>query len=91
MVRYGFRVLNLNRIELTVYAGNEPAIRAYRRAGFVQEGRARQVFYRNGVYEDALRFGILRSEWEDDLEDSTEQAEHDEDELPVCDPALVTK
>jgi hypothetical protein len=49
------------------------------------------VFYRDGLYEDALCFGILRSEWEDDLQDSAEQAEQDQDELPVCDPALVTK
>ncbi|MHC4091981.1 MAG: GNAT family N-acetyltransferase, partial [Planctomycetota bacterium] len=37
-VRYGFKELNLNRISLSVFADHERAIRAYRRAGFVQEG-----------------------------------------------------
>ena len=75
MISYGFRVLNLNRIGLSVYAGNKPAIRAYRRAGFIQEGRRRQSFYRNGAYEDELQFGILRNEWRGDAGPSFEDAE----------------
>ena len=63
MLRYAFEELNLNRVSLTVYADNRRAIRAYRRAGFVPEGRARSAFYRNGRYHDELLFGILRSEW----------------------------
>ncbi len=65
ILRYAFDELNLNRVELSVFADHDRAIRVYRRAGFVQEGRARQAFFRNGRYHDALTFGILRDEWED--------------------------
>lgn len=71
MLRYGFEQRNLNRITLTVMAGNERAIRAYRAAGFVLEGRQRQAFFRDGEYHDCLIFAALRDEWskdEDDLE-----------------------
>lgn len=63
-VRYGFEELNLNRIELAVFASNERGIRAYRNVGFFQEGRLRQAAYRNGKYHDVLQFGMLRSDWE---------------------------
>ncbi|MCB9850705.1 MAG: GNAT family N-acetyltransferase [Phycisphaerales bacterium] len=63
-VRYGFEEMNLNRIELSVFSHNERGVRAYRRAGFVQEGCQRQAFYRNGNYHDVLLFGMLRRDWE---------------------------
>jgi RimJ/RimL family protein N-acetyltransferase len=83
MVRYGFRELNLNRIGLTVYADNERGIRAYRRAGFVQEGRLREVYFRNGSYHDELQFSLLRSEWEDDTDEAGVEVAAEEDDLPV--------
>ena len=63
MLKYGFEELNLNRIELAVCADNERGIRAYRKAGFVLEGRARQALHRQGRYHDLLRFAVLRDEW----------------------------
>lgn len=64
VVQYGFEELNLNRIGLSVFSDNERGIRAYRRAGFEQEGRRRQAFFRNGGYHDELCFGLLRSDWQ---------------------------
>lgn len=92
-VRYGFEELNLNRIALSVYATNERAIRAYRRAGFIQEGCLRQAFYRNGRYHDELCFAILRSEWERQATQEDEQENDqvtEEDELPVVQLAAMT-
>jgi RimJ/RimL family protein N-acetyltransferase len=43
MLAYGFTVLGLHTILLRVYANNERAIRAYRRAGFHEIGRWRQA------------------------------------------------
>jgi RimJ/RimL family protein N-acetyltransferase len=63
-IRYGFRELNLNRIQLSVYANNWRAIRAYQKAGFVHEGCLRQAQYVNGEYVDEYRFAILREEWD---------------------------
>jgi RimJ/RimL family protein N-acetyltransferase len=40
LVRHAFEELGLNRVDLHVFATNEPAIRAYEKAGFVHEGEA---------------------------------------------------
>jgi RimJ/RimL family protein N-acetyltransferase len=63
LCRYGFDVLNLNRIGLSVYAYNERAIRCYERVGFKLEGRRRSARFWNGKYWDILEMGILESEW----------------------------
>jgi RimJ/RimL family protein N-acetyltransferase len=67
IVSYGFSALHLNRIMLTVYAGNPGGIKAYKKAGFQQEGILRQAGYRNGTYHDSIVMSILRSEWEENL------------------------
>lgn len=64
MVRMGFEEFNLNRIQLSVMAHHERAVRLYERAGFVLEGRSREAYFRQGRYVDALRYAILRSDWE---------------------------
>lgn len=53
--------LNLRRLELTVYADNEPAIRLYQRTGFVEEGTHRDYAFRDGQMVDAIamaRFSV---------------------------------
>ena len=47
-----------------INAHNERAQAAYRKAGFVEEGRLRQAMYREGVYHDILVMGLLRDEFE---------------------------
>ncbi len=64
ILRHGFQTLNLNRVSLMVYENNPRAIRAYEKAGFVQEGRLRQSYYQNGEFIDVILMSILRSEWE---------------------------
>ncbi len=63
-LRYAFRELNLNRVQLSVYADNWRAVRVYQKAGFVHEGCLRQALYRHGQFVDEYRFAILREEWE---------------------------
>lgn len=63
MLRYGFDTLNLHRIYLRVNADNERGIKAYRAAGFVDEGRQRQAMFVDGKYVDVLFMGVLREEW----------------------------
>lgn len=64
MLRYGFHELGLNRIGLGVWAFNDRAIAAYRKVGFVEEGRRRQMTFHAGRFYDEVLMGILRSEWE---------------------------
>jgi RimJ/RimL family protein N-acetyltransferase len=63
LIRYGFEILNLNRIMLDVYESNQRAIRSYEKAGFKLEGRKRQAMYKNGKYLDVLQMSVLREEW----------------------------
>jgi RimJ/RimL family protein N-acetyltransferase len=65
MVRYGFQELGLNRIELGVWAFNDRAIAAYRKVGFVEEGRRRQMTFHAGQFHDEVLMSILRSEWDE--------------------------
>jgi RimJ/RimL family protein N-acetyltransferase len=63
MVDYGFAELGLNRIGLHVYAFNDRAIAAYRKAGFVEEGRIRQLVFHDGEFHDEVLMGILADDW----------------------------
>jgi RimJ/RimL family protein N-acetyltransferase len=62
---YGFDRLNLNRVYLGVTDENTAAVRAYQKAGYVEEGRLRQDIYRNGRYYDSIKMSMLRSEYEE--------------------------
>lgn len=53
---------NLRRIELEVYTDNEPAVRLYKRFGFVIEGTHRSYAYRDGAWADAYTMARLRDE-----------------------------
>lgn len=64
MVKYGFEKLNLNKIWLGVNSENTAANRSYQKAGFIQEGVAREEIFRNNQYYDAVYMSILRREYE---------------------------
>jgi ribosomal-protein-alanine N-acetyltransferase len=55
---------HVNRIEASVYAGNEPSGRALKRVGFELEGRLRNKVWKNEKVMDLLVFGLLREEEE---------------------------
>ena len=63
MLDHAFGTLGLHRIALTVFEFNERAIRAYRRCGFVVEGRARESIWRDGRWWDELAMSVLSAEW----------------------------
>lgn len=64
IVRYAFVELGLHRVELGVSGFNERGIAAYRKAGFVEEGRRREAVYRSGAWYDDVLMGQLRTDWE---------------------------
>ncbi len=63
MVRFGFKTLNLHRIELEVYDYNPRAIRCYEKAGFRREGTRRQAHFFDGAHHDVHMMSILASEY----------------------------
>lgn len=63
IIDYGFRELGLHRIELTVMGFNARAIAAYRKAGFTEEGRAREAVFHDGHWYDEVSMAILAHEW----------------------------
>ena len=60
--RHGFDKMRLHKITLTVVPENEAAHRVYRKVGFVDEGRLRQTFRRDGRWYDQLTMGLLADE-----------------------------
>lgn len=56
---YADRWAQVLRIELTVFADNERAVRLYRSMGFVHEGTHRGYALRNGEYIDVLSMARL--------------------------------
>lgn len=63
LLAFAFDEMNLNRVQLRTYAFNERAQAAYRKVGFVEEGRLRQAHYTGGEYSDAILMSVLRDEW----------------------------
>lgn len=58
---YVFGDLNMERLYLHVFADNEPAIRAYTKAGLEVEGKLRRAAFVNGSWRDVLVMARLRS------------------------------
>jgi RimJ/RimL family protein N-acetyltransferase len=63
LVRFAFERRNLHRVHLSVLATNAAALACYRKVGFVEEGRRREVWWVRGSYVDDVLMGLLRSEW----------------------------
>ncbi len=71
---YGMEVLNwtlawafekagLHRVELEYLGWNERVRPLYERAGFVEEGRRRKCYFKDGKWWDEILMGILDDEW----------------------------
>jgi RimJ/RimL family protein N-acetyltransferase len=64
---YGFTVLGLHNVWLTVNSFNERGIRAYRRAGFREIGRRREAHRLAGQAFDVICMDCLASEFQSPL------------------------
>jgi RimJ/RimL family protein N-acetyltransferase len=62
MCRYGFEVMRLHKITLTVVAENHAAHHVYKKIGFVDEGRLREEFRHDGKWYDTFTMGLLAGE-----------------------------
>lgn len=64
LLRFGFEVRNLHRVEARVRRGNEASMRLLRRLGFQEEGLLRECLFLNHSFYDVQVFSLLASELE---------------------------
>ena len=64
LLKFGFDVLNLNRIELWVMEYNKRAIHIYEKLGFELIGKKRQAHFVQGSYHDIITMDILKTDFE---------------------------
>lgn len=53
----------IRRIGFTTWSGNQGMIRLGEKLGMTQEARIREVRFWQGMYWDAIRYGVLREAW----------------------------
>ncbi|KAJ3517519.1 hypothetical protein NLJ89_g461 [Agrocybe chaxingu] len=63
MVDYAFCHLNMHRISLEVFEGNDRAIAVYQKCGFMLEGNQRKAHWSDGRWKDIIQMGILVDDW----------------------------
>ena len=59
LVRYGFKDLDLHRLEATTATTNQSSIRLLERLGFKREGLLREVFWTQGKFVDDYIYSLL--------------------------------
>lgn len=64
-IDYAFDELNARKLWARVFTFNEKSIGLLEKLGFTEEGRLRDHTYKNGEYQDAFIYGLLRDEWWD--------------------------
>ncbi|MBK6561426.1 GNAT family protein [Candidatus Amarobacter glycogenicus] len=60
--RFGLEMMNLHRIELSVFDWNTRAIRVYEKVGFKHEGVARDAMWKANRWHQLAHMGLLRGE-----------------------------
>lgn len=60
---WAFQKAGLHRVELEYLGWNERVRPLYERAGFVEEGRRRKCYFKDGEWWDEILMGILDEEW----------------------------
>ncbi|CAM5202460.1 N-acetyltransferase OS=Lysinibacillus sphaericus OX=1421 GN=LS41612_10485 PE=4 SV=1 [Lysinibacillus sphaericus] len=63
-IDYLFENTPLHRLGMSTWSGNERMIRVAEKLGMQLEARIRDARIVDGKYYDAIKMGILRSEWE---------------------------
>ncbi|EGX89623.1 Acyl-CoA N-acyltransferase [Cordyceps militaris CM01] len=63
VLAWAFEKAGLHRVELEYLGWNERVRPLYERAGFVEEGRRRSCYFKDGRWWDEVSMGILEDEW----------------------------
>lgn len=64
ILHFGFRKLNVNRIEAEVMPGNHASEKVLEKLGFVREGLLRDWMYWNGKHYDMTMFSLLSRDFQ---------------------------
>ena len=62
LVRFAFEEMNLRKLRIAVFEYNDRARHVLEAQGFIEEGRLRREFYREGTYHDILILSIFRED-----------------------------
>jgi len=62
LLNHAFKDLQLNKVCARIFAANEPSKKVLENCGLAVEGTLRKERFRDGIYYDELRYGILYSE-----------------------------
>jgi len=62
VIRYGFSVLGLHRIDAGVLPGNDASVRVLQKLGFIEEGTRRDYLYSKGRLHSFRWFSLLETE-----------------------------
>ena len=66
VISWGFREMQLNRMEAQVHPDNRAWLALLGQFGFVEEGRLREVGYWAGAHHDLMLHALLKREWGSD-------------------------
>ena len=64
LLQYGFGQLGLEKIEASVFVGNQASRRIFEKNGFLLEGTIRKAVQKRGQAVDEWLFGITRADYE---------------------------
>lgn len=64
LLLFVFQEVNLYKLNVNVPEYNQPALRLFKKAGFVEEARRREALNRDGKRWDMVHLGLLRDEWD---------------------------
>ncbi|EGR1308015.1 N-acetyltransferase [Vibrio cholerae] len=64
-ISYLFKTQEIERVGMTTWSGNDRMMSLATRLGLKQEARLRKVRYYQGIYYDSVKYGVIRSEWEE--------------------------
>ncbi len=64
VIDFGFKCMNLNRIEADADGRNRASIRVLEKVGFRREGLQREQFYEDNGFHDLALFSLLKTDYE---------------------------
>lgn len=69
MLKYCFQFLNFHSIQLTVLSFHNQAISCYKKIGFQEVGRIKEVIYMDDKYYDRIIMQLLKKDWRENDEE----------------------